>query len=721
MYFKSFFLLTFLTCYKFSGISLKSYTKIISNPFLIAAMLGLLMAIIFPADYSKYKIVYRSERISGNDKKVFLQDVNHDGTYEKIIINYDEIMPRIGIRTIDDKVFGEASLKGIIKPEDAVAFCDVNHDAIDEAYTISRRGDSVFLSISELYLSTNISVKTKFLFSIFEVNGKLDYTPVSEFFFKDINQDSYLEVVFSYNALYSLQPRRIIVYEPKKDIIILSPLAGVKSNVFEITDYNGDGYSEIFVLNGTSENLNDTNSIPYHDYTPWLMILDHNMHFVTQPWPFSVKPATFFPFTIQYKDTLFLAGYLIAFGPNNLSSSMFHFTNDFKISERQDITFYPGLYLRGLLKLKNGNDLLCLIDDKSGEMLLYDYTFTLVKRIRLEPNSTPVTENKYFKKVTIKGKSFYVFQSHGTNPGFLLLDEFLQQVIRIDYPASTEKETFTHYKIYETNNGGVNFYIQSGNKLVEASISYDFFWFLNLWYYPAYFVLMLCLVFLLQYLLKQRLEQRRKIENEILSLQLKSTLAQLDPHFTFNAMNMISSLIATNRREEANNYLLQFSKIMRATVIEGEKIMIPLKQELTFVQDYLAMQQFRIGSDFEYHVRIPENVNSSLVVPKRIIHTHVENAIKHGLMHKEGNKQLSIAIAQSEKDLYIEVTDNGIGREEAQKMSPYKNTGQGMKIASQILNLTGNLTRKKYTQEIFDLKNDEGNAAGTKIVLRIEL
>ncbi|MBN2763327.1 MAG: histidine kinase, partial [Bacteroidales bacterium] len=213
----------------------------------------------------------------------------------------------------------------------------------------------------------------------------------------------------------------------------------------------------------------------------------------------------------------------------------------------------------------------------------------------------------------------------------------------------------------------------------------------------------------------------KKTENEILSLQLKSTLNQLDPHFTFNTLNMISGLIAANRREEASNYLVQFSKLMRATVAEGEKTMVTLEQELSFVNIYLAMQQIRTGNNFEYTVKVHGNVDQGMLIPKRIIHTHVENAVKHGLMNKEGDKHILVEAMQSGKDLCIEISDNGIGREKARKINPYKNTGQGLRITQQILELTGNLSNKKFMQEIIDLKDKEGRAAGTKVVLRIEL
>lgn len=696
------------------------YLKILTHPFLIAALLGLLLALFFPVKQSKYK-VDKTEMIVGNKKKVFLRDVNHDGTFERVIIYYSDIMPRIGIATLDGKVFGETSTRGLIKTEDVVAFYDSNHDSVDEVYTMTRRNDSVFLAICNLYLDSNIEVKSKYLFRIGFVNGQLDWTAVSEFFFKDINKDGYSDVVFSYNALYSLQPRRVIAYDSKNDTIMLSPVSGVKNSVFDLADFDGDGYSEIFLATQTSENLSDTIAIPFHDHKPWMMVLDHNLKFVIKPRPFNARPATFSLFTIRNIDTLFMAGYLNSFGPENFLSSLILFDDKFNMIRKQDIPFYPGTYLIGFMQQKNGTELFCLLCSESGIMRLYDHELIIKRIVNIGTDVVPIVENTYVKKININATSFYVFQKHYVDPGLILLNDAFKPVITMEYPESWLNEKYKHYQIIKVCDDKVLFFIQSGSKVFEYIVSFNKHWYFVYLLYATYYVLMLGLVFLLQFLFKLRLEQKRIIENEILGLQLKSTLSQLDPHFTFNTLNMISGLIAANRRDEANNYLIQFSKLMKATVMEGEKVMISLENELSFVKVYLAMQQIRIGKDFNYTVRIPEFNDLSILIPKRTIHTHVENAVKHGLIHKEGCKHLLIDILQTEKELCIEITDNGIGRDKAGKINSNRSTGQGLRLTWQILKLTGDMARKKYTQEIVDLKDNEGKATGTKVIVKLEI
>ncbi|MBN2275697.1 MAG: histidine kinase [Bacteroidales bacterium] len=696
---------------------MKTFLKILTNPFLIAALLALILAFIFPVKHTKYKVSSGYEIVTEGKKKVFFRDVNHDGIFEMVILYYGNFMPRIGINTAENKIYGEAGMRGMIKPEDEVAFFDINSDSVDEAFTITRRGDSVFLAVVTLNLNSNIRVNTKYLFTIGEINGQPDWTTVSKFHFHDINNDGYTDVIFSYSALYSLQPRSIIAYDLKRDSILLSPLSGVKCDIFEITDINHDGFSEILLQTGTAENYKDTNAIPFHDHTPWLMALDHNLKFFTPPRPFHEKPATFSLFTLQNKDTLLLAGYLQCYGTYSPFSSLLLFDSCFNISKTLNIANTRFSFIQH----HERGDLICLTFPETGTMLLYDYKLNLKQTVNLIPYTKPLTENKYIKQVNIQGKSFLVFYNQNINSGFFLLDDRYNLVTRIDFKELLETDAYSHYQLFETNDEGVKFFIQAGNRLWEHNVNYDKYWYFAYWRYPAYYTLMLGLVFLLQYLFKLRQEQQKKTENEILSLQLKSTLNQLDPHFTFNTLNMISGLIAANRREEASNYLVQFSKLMRATVAEGEKTMVTLEQELSFVNIYLAMQQIRTGNNFEYTVKVHGNVDQGMLIPKRIIHTHVENAVKHGLMNKEGDKHILVEAMQSGKDLCIEISDNGIGREKARKINPYKNTGQGLRITQQILELTGNLSNKKFMQEIIDLKDKEGRAAGTKVVLRIEL
>lgn len=215
--------------------------------------------------------------------------------------------------------------------------------------------------------------------------------------------------------------------------------------------------------------------------------------------------------------------------------------------------------------------------------------------------------------------------------------------------------------------------------------------------------------------------QKRKAyaEKEKMELQLKTIKNQIDPHFAFNAINMIGSMVYKSDPDTVYDYFSRFARLIRTTLQDSEKISRPLGEELEFVKNYIEIQKTRFAGKFTFDLEINPEVDLNTEVPKMIIQTYTENAIKHGLMHRPEGGRLSIGIREKEKCLTISVEDNGIGREKAAALSK-DSTKKGMQIIQQIFSLYNKLFNYKISQEIIDLKDSDGNAFGTKVVLRID-
>jgi sensor histidine kinase YesM len=113
-------------------------------------------------------------------------------------------------------------------------------------------------------------------------------------------------------------------------------------------------------------------------------------------------------------------------------------------------------------------------------------------------------------------------------------------------------------------------------------------------------------------------------------------------------------------------------------------------------------------------------VDTELEVPKMCIQTAAENAVKHGIFQlKEGGVITVNAVIQQDR-LVIEVSDNGIGREASKKLQT-SSTRKGNQLTQQYFDLYTKITNRKVTSEIVDLTDDSGNAAGTKVVISIQL
>ena len=151
---------------------------------------------------------------------------------------------------------------------------------------------------------------------------------------------------------------------------------------------------------------------------------------------------------------------------------------------------------------------------------------------------------------------------------------------------------------------------------------------------------------------------------------MQTLRSQMNPHFIFNTLNAINSFIIENKTEQASDYLVTFSKLVRNILENSRHENISLDKELTALQLYLQLEQVRLENSFSYSIEVDENIDSiSLRVPPLIIQPFVENAIWHGLRNKHTHGNVWVAIKQeNEHTIVITIADDGIGREAASKL-----------------------------------------------------
>jgi len=240
------------------------------------------------------------------------------------------------------------------------------------------------------------------------------------------------------------------------------------------------------------------------------------------------------------------------------------------------------------------------------------------------------------------------------------------------------------------------------------------------WFLTLAVILFILIVFLS--IRRMFLNQRRKAhkEKEFIELQLKTIKSQIDPHFAFNAINTIASFIYSEKPDVTYDYFTRFAKMIRNILEDNDKISRLLSEEIEFVKNYLELQKMRFKDKFEYVIEIDDNVPPGTTVPKMIIQTYAENAIKHGLMHRKTGGLLTIHIRQTNSQLIVTIEDNGVGREKASQLNP-DSTHRGLRIMEQIIELYGKLFHTSIIQKIEDLADEEGNPSGTRVILTILL
>lgn len=220
---------------------------------------------------------------------------------------------------------------------------------------------------------------------------------------------------------------------------------------------------------------------------------------------------------------------------------------------------------------------------------------------------------------------------------------------------------------------------------------------------------------------KKRKKEKEKLETEkrMAELQLISIRNQIDPHFTFNAINSIASVVLKEEKEKAYSFFVKLSTLIRQALTSGDKITRPLAEEIGFVKNYLDIEKLRFRETFDFSIEIGDGVDLDQEVPKMVIQTYAENALKHGLRNKkEGTGLLKIMVTGEDGKLQIVVEDNGIGRQAAKAIGS-KSTGKGMQILNSYYDFFNRYHHQKIQHEINDLFDDQNRAAGTRVVVII--
>ncbi len=212
--------------------------------------------------------------------------------------------------------------------------------------------------------------------------------------------------------------------------------------------------------------------------------------------------------------------------------------------------------------------------------------------------------------------------------------------------------------------------------------------------------------------LMRRVESARR-QAETYRLQLNSVIRQFDPHFTFNAVTSVGSLIMKGEKEKAYNYFIKLSNLLRSIITDSGVLLRPLQQELEFVTRYCELQKLRFGNRFEYNISVSPEVTLTTPVPKMIIQSFAENALKHGLENKKGQGIMEINIRNLEEGVEVTVRDNGIGRVAAAGMHT-QGAGTGLKNIAGIVEAINRANREKITFSLTDLY-DGKKAAGTEV------
>jgi ligand-binding sensor domain-containing protein len=252
------------------------------------------------------------------------------------------------------------------------------------------------------------------------------------------------------------------------------------------------------------------------------------------------------------------------------------------------------------------------------------------------------------------------------------------------------------------------------------------------WWYYITIGLLIAITILLVFLLVLR-EYKKRNDKEILinrkmsELRINALQSQMNPHFIFNALNAIQNFFTTNDGELAMIYLSKFARLIRL-IFEYSKISaISLRKEIDFLKLYLQLEELRFSDKIEIDMQTIDVIDMEDVkVPPLLVQPIIENAFKHGLMHKETGGKLLVKFKQlNDKSIHCVIEDNGIGRKKAAEFSKWKPKeykSSGVNTVQERVNLINKENNKEVIQfTIIDLVDKEGEPAGTRVEFWIKM
>ena len=226
-------------------------------------------------------------------------------------------------------------------------------------------------------------------------------------------------------------------------------------------------------------------------------------------------------------------------------------------------------------------------------------------------------------------------------------------------------------------------------------------------------------------LAKQNEIKLLEINKMLAESQLMALRAQMNPHFVFNCLNSIQECIVTEKYGEASKYLNKFSKLFRTVLNNSGKKLVSIEEEKEVLELYLELEQMRFEQSFQCEMIVDEELETDeILLPSMLLQPYVENALWHGLMHKQGDRKMKIEFKRVSEDIFrCIIDDNGIGRKQSfalkeQQSKAKRHESKGLKISKDRLTL---LERQGYHAgiEIIDKTDTAGNALGTTVIIEL--
>jgi len=604
---------------------------------------------------SKYKLAIQSQLKLGPKEILIYEDLNFDGNSEKIRFIKDFIGRPALLVEEKGQILYQWNLKGEFVPRDFYHFADYNGNGRKEIFVFTHQNDSIFLDAMDSNTEEKI-IQHRFISTYDKTKGRIDFS-VYKPLCLDVDNNGKKELVFSLACAFSHTTRKLCLYHIDRDILHISAKAGC--SVFRDVipfDLDEDGQYE-FIGNIHSPG-NSKFEYPYSDQYSWLMVCNKDMSYTFPPKKIGVYPALLQvkPFKEQKRNCL--AAYYHHSGTEDSSflalfdssgNTIRKLTLRDKNPSFSDLTTFE----------RNGQYKIALYRNH-GIIEIYNDKLVLENSIESMPYLGRIM------KLDMDGDGTEEILFSGINRDQLIItrhDFSYPAIVQLNEDFSVSYGSLNREKGQSTGlvfQNGAYQYVLSYNK--DKLYTYRYLIWLGI------FLLSFTLFYFLGKAYQYYIRKQYEDEKRITSLQVKAIEQQMSPHFTLNILNSIGNLYENHDKQKAQYYFGKYSKLLRITLISSGEIAVPLEDELQFTQNYLELERLRLNDAFNFQFVDNQNI-PDVKVPKFLIHTFAENAVKHGLfpIHgiREGN--INIDLIEDKDHIKIIIEDDGVGRIKTKK------------------------------------------------------
>jgi hypothetical protein len=291
------------------------------------------------------------------------------------------------------------------------------------------------------------------------------------------------------------------------------------------------------------------------------------------------------------------------------------------------------------------------------------------------------------------------------------------------------RETFLEYPLLPS--GHYSFELQAVNKFDTRSPVHSIpfevetpYW-ETLWFKGAVMAVLALLTWLfvdrrIRYIRRQQ-QEKAELQRDKAEMENKALQSQMNPHFIFNCLNSIQHFMFEKDMMATNEYISGFARLIRATLQYSSTSFITINDEVDYLSTYLSLEKMRFEEKMNYSIEVDRAIDRlKAFIPPMLIQPYVENAMRHGLRHKEGSDGfIRIRIWRENEHVMVSVEDNGIGRQKAMEYKTREHIeyqSKGMSLTANRINIIGAVYGAYIRVKVEDRMTGE-HPDGTRVTL----